>query len=601
MTTKAMKKAHTELTADQVRELYQQTISDLEVRNAALEQSLAITKEGWGKAEASLKELSNKRTATKTSPDEKLTKKIEQKDLYISTLQAQINQLQAQNASLVGDDLESKALAEIRERIKLLQEELKARESQALFQIFGHETSDQLDTLTRRYDYFDESYKRIQTQTNRIADLEKQLADPLTTVERRDFQMRISSMKLEAQAATNLLEEQATKIEQLQTYVEELLQGNHDLSTENSDLRSERAELAEQKELLQEKMTGLEAKLEVHLELQENRIVGMSESQIAESLAIAHKQLQDLQTEKARQKSLLQNNFIEAQTKVVGAALWEVAAEKQKDADGWVHLGSEKDFGKKIGASRTTVGSHLNLLKNSGVIDIQYGEEVIELNKKGGTRKVTTHPISFKFQPEIGNHPEHWRKPSDIKKQGGFGKRKCGNCGFEDLENIPHTRCRCCGEETVKYPLTSEEKLLNEAAIATQNYQQIIESKWIVTKPGEQQHGSTGPISLEVQDEHQEISEPASIEVQEPERSSDELTPDVQSAPAPEADTRDRRILRIEAWGAANGYPRARLSNGAHIPDGPLAWKGFLKYREESWQIAYDDICEHRITKEVLA
>lgn len=127
---------------------------------------------------ANISELEAKIAQQQEKPEsksgKKLQAKIEQKDLHITSLQNQISSLKAQNAALVGDDPEKKSLYEIREHIRLLQEDIKARENQALFQIFGKETEDQLDTLARRYDYFDESYKRIQAQDQQIKDLSRQ-------------------------------------------------------------------------------------------------------------------------------------------------------------------------------------------------------------------------------------------------------------------------------------------------------------------------------------------------------------------------------------------------------------------------------------------
>lgn len=50
----------------------------------------------------------------------------------------------------------------------------------------------------------------------------------------------------------------------------------------------------------------------------------------------------------------------------------------------------------------------------------------------------------------------------------------------------------------------------------------------------------------------------------------------------------------IRAYGEANGYPSLKLSNGVDIPEGLKAWNGFLRYREEHLQRAYDDICAHK-------
>src|SRR5258708_704710 len=96
---------------------------------------------------------------------EKLAAKLKQKDLYILSLQSQITQLKAVNDSLAGkveDQMPgSQELHMIREQIRLLEEELRAKQDQHLIAIFGPEHLDQLQTLGRRVDYFDQTYTRI--------------------------------------------------------------------------------------------------------------------------------------------------------------------------------------------------------------------------------------------------------------------------------------------------------------------------------------------------------------------------------------------------------------------------------------------------------
>lgn len=53
--------------------------------------------------------------------------------------------------------------------------------------------------------------------------------------------------------------------------------------------------------------------------------------------------------------------------------------------------------------------------------------------------------------------------------------------------------------------------------------------------------------------------------------------------------------LRIDAWGAARGYPAVKLSNGYEIRAGKIAWDGFLIVRKQDWQQAYNDVCNKQI------
>ena len=56
---------------------------------------------------------------------------------------------------------------------------------------------------------------------------------------------------------------------------------------------------------------------------------------------------------------------------------------------------------------------------------------------------------------------------------------------------------------------------------------------------------------------------------------------------------------RIESFALARSYPKATLSDGTTIPTGVQAWNGFLKWQEHKWPLAFEDICQSRITIEV--
>jgi len=270
---------------------------------------------------------------------------------------------------------------------------------------------------------------------------------------------------------------------QAATIVQELLDQVHTVSTENSDLRMTVSSLEIENEQLKTQV--------VHLER-----VSPDEMKV-EQLSSANGMVQNLTTQEAKRKALIANEHIEQGDKVIAMALFDAERELARDENGNTPIGSLDRFGKRAGVKRQTVARTLHKLEGAGILTLDYGTQEITTSAKHGKRKLEVHPISFKMN-DIAAHPEDWRKPDGVKKHGGFGKRKCGNCGFDDLQDIPHTRCRCCGEETVKRQLTEEEKLQNEIALASKDYQNIIKPEWVVVVPGKQQQT---PDTEVVQDE----------------------------------------------------------------------------------------------------
>ena len=126
--------ASTELTADQVRQTYQASISTAE-------------------------------------------EKLKAKDLYIASLGNEINHLKAVNSGLAGkmeDQIPgTQELSLIREKIRLVEEELRAKQDQHLISLFASEHLDQVDMLSRRMDYYEQTQQELATRAARISELER--------------------------------------------------------------------------------------------------------------------------------------------------------------------------------------------------------------------------------------------------------------------------------------------------------------------------------------------------------------------------------------------------------------------------------------------
>jgi hypothetical protein len=110
----------------------------------------------------------------------KLAEKLKQKELYILALQNAMSQLKATNDGLAGKREDqspgTQELYLIREKLRLLDEELRAKQDQHLISLFAREHLDQTATLGRRVDYFDKTYAHIKAQAARIAELEGEAA-----------------------------------------------------------------------------------------------------------------------------------------------------------------------------------------------------------------------------------------------------------------------------------------------------------------------------------------------------------------------------------------------------------------------------------------
>jgi hypothetical protein len=159
---------------DLEHKLAEKPTNNLEVQNAALQQSLDLAREEWGKSNREVERL--KAQAEKLAGErDKLKKKLEQKDLHIGAKEAQIRELQAVNAALTGEDPTPgcQDLYMIREKIHLLEKELKAKQDQSLIALFANEHLDQLDALNRRVDYYDRTQQELTARVHRISELEQ--------------------------------------------------------------------------------------------------------------------------------------------------------------------------------------------------------------------------------------------------------------------------------------------------------------------------------------------------------------------------------------------------------------------------------------------
>ncbi len=101
--------------------------------------------------------------------------KLKAKDLYIASLGNEISHLRAVNAGLAGQQEDqipgTQELYQIREKIRLLEDELKAKQNQGLIATFGKDQIDQLHTLARRVDYYEQTQQELATRAAHISEL----------------------------------------------------------------------------------------------------------------------------------------------------------------------------------------------------------------------------------------------------------------------------------------------------------------------------------------------------------------------------------------------------------------------------------------------
>jgi hypothetical protein len=252
-----------------------------------------------------------------------------------------------------------------------------------------------------------------------------------------------------------------------------------ELSTSNGELQERVNELSTSNSKLQERVNDLLKKIEAASQAD---VEQFQDETVKNQRDIANQQLGTKQIQQTWRQALLSNKKIEPGAKIFAQGIEDLMADGKQDKHGATPLMSLDHFGRRIGLGENAVSTHVKRYQQAGIIEVFYGEETRKVKNGRGEKEVTVYPISIK-KTDLWNQPERWDKGS-VKKHGGFSPKPCGNCSRVDWQSVPHKRCRYCGQEEVKRPLTEEQEMQNEAAIAIGNYDQIVKSEWTVVVAG---------------------------------------------------------------------------------------------------------------------
>jgi hypothetical protein len=250
----------------------------------------------------------------------------------------------------------------------------------------------------------------------------------------------------------------------------------------------------------------------------------------------------DYEEEKRYHKELRGNAAMSGNQKVILSAIREEIRNRRVDQEGPTRF-DLAELAKQTGTSTRTVGREIARLEKWNVIGRI--DEWVKKTKKG--RKIEINHISL-YLKESAKHPADI-EPTDGQKRNHGGKReRCQRCGSDNLTRVHHVRCRECGHERVKYPLTPEQEQVHQQVEHLPWYQAEMELPELPTEEvAPEQEQDHGQDDQQYSDEEllQEMADKLSEEVTTQEIT-DKLSEDMRQIAA-EADNLTTKEYHTEA------------------------------------------------------